>query len=318
VNKQKFVRILNNKKSIGQDDLKKIELLEKDYPYSQVLHTLSALVSYSRKEKNSKQKLNTAAVYSTDRSVLKDLVLSIDVPVTVAKPASAPSTTQARTTSKSTQTESGTKGTTSTRSKSQRPVVKTAKHTIIDQPTNRPGNLTSKEAEELRQEVMKNLENLMIVKSEFMKIIDSDSKVKKAVKKKSKKVSKKKIEKEEKSLLKAKKEKTSTKKGSALKVNAKAESTPKKSKKEQNQIIERFIKVDPKIKKGQSKESESQNDLSVQSVKFGKDLVSENLAKIMIKQGKKSKAVDIYKKLIWKYPQKKAYFASQIESIKEK
>jgi len=53
-------------------------------------------------------------------------------------------------------------------------------------------------------------------------------------------------------------------------------------------------------------------------VEFGEGLVSENLAKIMIKQGKKSKAVDIYKKLIWKYPQKKAYFASQIESIKEK
>ena len=130
------------------------------------------------------------------------------------------------------------------------------------------------------------------------------------------KISKKKIEKKRKNLLKGKKEKKDTKRESTLK--AKAESTPKKSKKEQNQIIERFIKVDPKIKKGQSTESESQNDLSVQSVKFGEDLVSENLAKIMIKQGKKSKAVDIYKKLIWKYPQKKAYFASQIESIKEK
>jgi len=60
------------------------------------------------------------------------------------------------------------------------------------------------------------------------------------------------------------------------------------------------------------------DDLSAQSVEFGDNLVSENLARVMIKQGKKSKAIDIYKKLIWKFPQKKAYFASQIDSLKEK
>ena len=131
MNKQKFVHILNNKKSIGQHDLRKIELLEKDYPYSQVLHTLSALVSYSRKEKNSKQKLNTAAVYSTDRSVLKDLVLSIDGPETIAKPAIATPKTPSKTTPKSTQTESRTKRIPSTQSRSQKPVVKRAKHTQL-------------------------------------------------------------------------------------------------------------------------------------------------------------------------------------------
>ena len=60
------------------------------------------------------------------------------------------------------------------------------------------------------------------------------------------------------------------------------------------------------------------DDLSAQSVEFGDNLVSENLARVMIKQGNKSKAIDIYKKLIWKFPQKKAYFASQIDSLKEK
>jgi ABC-type Zn uptake system ZnuABC Zn-binding protein ZnuA len=38
----------------------------------------------------------------------------------------------------------------------------------------------------------------------------------------------------------------------------------------------------------------------------------------MIKQGKHEKAIDIYKKLIWKFPQKKAYFATQIEELKKK
>jgi len=86
---------------------------------------------------------------------------------------------------------------------------------------------------------------------------------------------------------------------------------------EQQELIEKFIKADPKIKRNSSKKKkEKQDDLSVPSVEFGDDLVSENLAKVLIKQGKKDKAIDIYKKLIWKYPQKKAYFASQIDSLK--
>lgn len=42
------------------------------------------------------------------------------------------------------------------------------------------------------------------------------------------------------------------------------------------------------------------------------------LAGIMVKQGKLEKAIDIYHKLIWKFPQKKSYFAAQIEILKEK
>jgi len=43
--------------------------------------------------------------------------------------------------------------------------------------------------------------------------------------------------------------------------------------------------------------------------------VSENLAQILLSQGKKQKAIEIYKKLIWKFPQKKAYFAARIEEL---
>ena len=37
----------------------------------------------------------------------------------------------------------------------------------------------------------------------------------------------------------------------------------------------------------------------------------------IIKQGKKDKAIEVLKKLIWKFPQKKAYFAAQIEDLKK-
>ena len=38
----------------------------------------------------------------------------------------------------------------------------------------------------------------------------------------------------------------------------------------------------------------------------------------MVKQGKLEKAQEIYNKLIWKFPEKKAYFVAQIEKLKKK
>ncbi len=89
----------------------------------------------------------------------------------------------------------------------------------------------------------------------------------------------------------------------------------------QRKIIDAFIKKEPKIrpKKPLLKVKEKpQKDLSVESTKIKNDLVSENLAIIMEKQGKISKAKDIYKKLIWKFPQKKAYFATRIKELDKK
>lgn len=56
-------------------------------------------------------------------------------------------------------------------------------------------------------------------------------------------------------------------------------------------------------------------DLSGGSTSFDDDLVTETLAKLCIKQGKIDKAIEIYRKLIWKFPQKKAYFAARIEEL---
>ena len=50
---------------------------------------------------------------------------------------------------------------------------------------------------------------------------------------------------------------------------------------------------------------------------YGGRFVSETLVEILVKQGKKDRAIEVLKKLIWKYPQKKAYFASQIEDLKK-
>ena len=76
--KKEFLRLLQNNHSIKDDDLKKIIGLESVYPYSQVLRTLSALGSRKLKLADSNKKLTDAAVYATNRNVLKKLLLSLD------------------------------------------------------------------------------------------------------------------------------------------------------------------------------------------------------------------------------------------------
>jgi hypothetical protein len=89
-------------------------------------------------------------------------------------------------------------------------------------------------------------------------------------------------------------------------------------KKIQDEILEKFLSADIAIKPVIPKDSkENDEDLSEPSTHEDENLVSENLAEILVKQGKIDKAIEIYKKLIWKYPQKRSYFADRIEEIKK-
>ncbi len=101
----------------------------------------------------------------------------------------------------------------------------------------------------------------------------------------------------------------------------KKRSSKKLPKEEQDQLISKFIETDSETgKPAKSTEHKQQNseDLSLSSTELNDDMVTETLANILITQGKLEKAIDIYRKLIWKLPQKKAYFAARIESLKER
>ena len=88
--------------------------------------------------------------------------------------------------------------------------------------------------------------------------------------------------------------------------------------KEQIEIIENFIKTQPTITKNKlSSPPADSSDLAEKSLAYGDNIVSETLVEILLKQGKKDKAIEVLKKLIWKIPQKKAYFAAQIEELKK-
>ena len=85
----------------------------------------------------------------------------------------------------------------------------------------------------------------------------------------------------------------------------------------QYDIIDQFLKLNPKLKSmvHVKMKAEPQEDLSSRSTKIKKNLASENLATILVQQGKIKKAIKIYEHLILKIPDKKAYFASQIEKL---
>jgi hypothetical protein len=87
---------------------------------------------------------------------------------------------------------------------------------------------------------------------------------------------------------------------------------------EQIEIIDQFIKTQPIIARPKAASSTiPNNDLSESGDVFGENIISETLVEILLKQGKREKAIEILKKLIWKYPQKKAYFAAQIEDLRK-
>ncbi len=87
--------------------------------------------------------------------------------------------------------------------------------------------------------------------------------------------------------------------------------------KEQSDLIDRFIADCPSVSRPLEAERESTKavDLSNQSTKMSSELYTENLAKIMERQGNFSEAVKIYEALIWKFPEKKAYFVNCIEKL---
>jgi hypothetical protein len=84
---------------------------------------------------------------------------------------------------------------------------------------------------------------------------------------------------------------------------------------EQINIIDQFIKSSPTIPRG--KPTPASEDLTEHNSAFTDHIISETLVEILLKQGKREKAIEVLRKLIWKFPQKKAIFAAQIEDLKK-
>jgi len=93
-----------------------------------------------------------------------------------------------------------------------------------------------------------------------------------------------------------------------------AKTTP--AKKPEDQIIDKFIKTEPRIVASKS-EFYSPGNMARLSAREHEDLISETLARIYAQQGNNRKAIETYRKLSLKLPEKSAYFASLIRDLEK-
>jgi hypothetical protein len=89
-------------------------------------------------------------------------------------------------------------------------------------------------------------------------------------------------------------------------------------KQEQIDMIKAFSKKEFKLATIKEIEAnQNTENLAESSTKLNENLLSESFAKILIQQGKKTMAIQIYEKLALKFPDKRTYFADLIEKLKE-
>ena len=80
-------------------------------------------------------------------------------------------------------------------------------------------------------------------------------------------------------------------------------------------LIDSFIRDEPGAIRA-DKHTNLKGDVSLSSIREHDGFITDTLAKIYVKQGLFAKAIYAYEKLSLKYPEKSAYFAAQIEKIK--
>lgn len=89
----------------------------------------------------------------------------------------------------------------------------------------------------------------------------------------------------------------------------------------EEEIIDTFIKNEPRISKLPIHESEEESehlvDLGEKSSQLHSFPFTETYAKILVIQRKFDKAIEVYTHLIGKYPEKSSYFANQIAAIRD-
>ena len=89
-----------------------------------------------------------------------------------------------------------------------------------------------------------------------------------------------------------------------------------KNKKQNNiDLIDRFIEKSPKIKP--LRQPKSYEDLSQRNIQDSSPLMTETLARVYLEQKNYDQAIQSYKILCLKYPEKSALFADQIKAIEK-
>ncbi|MEK6477902.1 tetratricopeptide repeat protein [Catalinimonas sp. 4WD22] len=301
LNKQTLINLMSYPNEISDSEVAELVETIENYPYFQLARSLFAKALHDKQAPNAYDALSKAAIYAPNRSLLKALFyedLHIDRNADHAQASSEENI------------EEGVSSADEHHSISSSESFSTPES--YEPPVDSDTSLTAQEDEviqsdEVYNELEENLRKLRESKNKFSEDEDEE---------------KKKIADSSDSLHDLDASSSDAPSSIVLEELANQESVSTQfgnNQQLQNELIDKFINSQDNLSlkiKPSSDEVEEVEDLSHQSTEIGDNLVSENLAKIYARQGKKDKAIEIYQKLIWKYPQKKAYFAETIESLK--
>jgi hypothetical protein len=342
VDKQRLTTLINQPDKIDEKDFIDLTNLKKEYPYFQALYPLITIGSKNFSTQSEKKYLQSAAIYALDRRHLKEIL---------TKDFNSTTTGEKQDNANKNKVVGGSiQANKNTISNPDSKIEVTHVPTSSHLPDSFFEELF-KEMEALKAEKENYQKTLERFESKESKPKTKTSSTKKTTTKPKTTSAKKTSTAKKSTVTKATakksttaKPKVTTKKTSstkAKKTTKTAEKKPKKDehdiieeitsrkelkisdahKKEQLSIINNFIEKEPvltkRIKPDNQTNKQEAEDLSASSTNLSDDVVSETLAKLMIKQGRKQKAIDIYKKLIWKFPQKKTYFVEIIDELKK-
>ena len=301
-------KVIQNYPASTRQEAEEIHALTKVYPFCQLLHVLSARTSKEHALEFEKSDLQLAAVYSADRGVLRALMtddsLSPDSSPDEKEQQQNPETLKARVEAEPVRTQPSKETETPSADSNDiaATVIKDVKK-LYDTRHNFEMMFAGAQAKEDESEHSEGR-----TKSKRERIIEL-SKALNATNGNSNSGESKPVRKrrERKELI-----------DEIIESKTQIEPTDEKQK-EQLTIIEQFIQTQPTISNAKDKPVTVPDDdlSSVKTGEFTENIVSETLVELLVKQGKKEKAVEVLKKLIWKFPQKKSYFAAQIEELKK-
>ena len=308
-----FLNILEHYASTSVDEAKEIASLRAQYPYSQLLQTLSARASKDHGLQHQQRDLQFAAVYASDRGLLKEIItLQPEEPVhqIVSKHINADE--QVASTIDSVDMADVIMDDLERLSK----LKHTFENLFMDYPKSAKGAKETKETTETEE-----------VKEITLRPIPAETSLEPPSKSKKERIIEmaKALNSNSDTAESTPKKKLRDKDGNPVdELIAEIQSTKEEiipeneRQKQQIEIINQFIRIQPSISNPRDRGPSAIGDLMpIKSGEFGDNIVSETLVEILVKQGKKDRAIEVLKKLIWKYPQKKAYFASQIEDLKK-
>lgn len=321
--KVEFQELLHRYTSSTRDEADQVLALERQYPYSQLLHSLAARVSKDHGLENQQQELQLAAVYAADRHVLKELMSKS----LLGQNGGASTLTIVHSTIDAVDYADEVVH--------DLEILHELKHNfemLFDERSKKKPLAAEKESAKPKSHA-KAIAHTSHKKSAPAKKSGKKTSAKSSVKTKAHgtkkaakpatKVAKGKAKVAGK-LKKAKPLKKKLKNGDdlLLEIEASKRKLRVENPKQQEQInlIDQFIKAQPSISNAREKGvvHVPTGDLAAfKQGEFGDQIISETLVGILISQGKKEKAIEVLKKLIWKFPQKKAYFAAQIEELKK-